>query len=45
MGLIPTTQRDKIMAGVCALALGLVYAYYAYLWSPKEEAASDKKTN
>lgn len=37
MALVPTTQRDKIMAGVCALALGLVYAYYSYLWSPKEE--------
>jgi Tfp pilus assembly protein PilO len=37
MALVPQTQRDKIMAGVCVLALGLVYAYQSYLWAPKNE--------
>jgi Tfp pilus assembly protein PilO len=36
MGIVPTTNRDKIMAGVCVLALGLVYAYYTWLWTPKD---------
>ncbi|MEX2152130.1 MAG: type 4a pilus biogenesis protein PilO [Gemmatimonadaceae bacterium] len=35
MGLMPETQRDKLMAILCVMFLGGVYAYYEYLHKPK----------
>ena len=31
------TSRDKTMAGITVFALALGYAFYTYLWSPKQE--------
>jgi type IV pilus assembly protein PilO len=35
MALLPTRNRDKYMLVVMIAAIGLVYAYYSYLWDPK----------
>jgi type IV pilus assembly protein PilO len=35
MALIPTEKRDQIMLGVCIAALGLTYAFYQYVYTPK----------
>jgi Tfp pilus assembly protein PilO len=35
MGLMPESQRDKLMAILCAMFLGGVYVYYEYLHVPK----------
>lgn len=37
MAILPTSQRDQIMLVACVAALGLVYVYYEYVWSPKGE--------
>lgn len=35
MGLMPETQRDKLMAILCVMFLGGGYVYYEYLHTPK----------
>ena len=37
MALMPTTNRDKIMAIVGLAALALVVVYYMYVWQPKRD--------
>lgn len=37
MGLIPQAKRDQYMLFLIIAAIGLVYGYYEYLWSPKHE--------
>jgi type IV pilus assembly protein PilO len=36
MGLMPETQRDKLMAILCVIFIGGVYAYYEYMHTKKE---------
>jgi type IV pilus assembly protein PilO len=36
MGLLPSNQRDQIMVVICLVALGMVYVYRTYLWTPKD---------
>jgi type IV pilus assembly protein PilO len=37
MALLPTRQRDQIMLGLVIASLGLGYAFFTYLWQPKDE--------
>jgi type IV pilus assembly protein PilO len=36
MGLIPTRDRDKYALIAIVASIGLAYAYYTYLWDPKD---------
>lgn len=38
------TQRDQGMVVVCVLAAGLAFAYWNYLWSPKNETLTALET-
>lgn len=38
------TQRDQAMVGVCVVAAGLAFAYWNYMWSPKNEALATLQT-
>ena len=40
MALLPTKQRDQAMVLVVLVAAGLIYGYWNYVWSPKQEALS-----
>ena len=35
MALLPANKRDQIMLGVCVVALGLIYVFYQYIYTPK----------
>lgn len=35
MAVLPENKRDQIMLGVCVLALGLIYVFYEYRYTPK----------
>lgn len=35
MALLPENKSDQIKLGVCLLALGLVYVFYEYVYTPK----------
>ena len=37
MALIPTAKRDQMMLMICVAALGLTYAFYQYVYTPKGE--------
>jgi type IV pilus assembly protein PilO len=37
MALLPARQRDQIMLVVIVAALAIAYAFFEYLWSPKNE--------
>jgi type IV pilus assembly protein PilO len=37
MALMPQTKRDQYMLVAIIVAIGLAYAYYNYLWTPKDE--------
>src|SRR3954453_9268273 len=36
MALLPARDRDKYALGVIIIAIGIMYAYYTYLWEPKD---------
>jgi type IV pilus assembly protein PilO len=38
------TQRDQVMIGVCIVAAGVAFAYWNYMWSPKNEALGTLQT-
>lgn len=38
------TQRDQGMVVVCVLAAGLAFAYWNYMWSPKNESLTTLET-
>ena len=40
MALLPTRDRDKYALVAILAAIGLVYAYYTYLWEPKDTELS-----
>ena len=35
MAILPANKRDQIMLGVCVVALGLIYVFYEYVYTPK----------
>lgn len=37
MALLPARDRDKYALVAIVLAIGIMYAYYTYLWQPKDE--------
>jgi type IV pilus assembly protein PilO len=37
MAILPSSKRDQTFLIVCILAIGITYAYYSYVWSPKTE--------
>jgi type IV pilus assembly protein PilO len=37
MALIPASQRDKLLLVACVAAAAMVYVYYAYVWSGKNQ--------
>jgi type IV pilus assembly protein PilO len=43
MALLPQNQRDQAMLFVCIVALGLVYLYYQFLWSGKNDQLAIKQ--
>jgi type IV pilus assembly protein PilO len=37
MAILPTSQRDRLFAGIGVAAIALVVAYYMYVWDPKKD--------
>jgi type IV pilus assembly protein PilO len=44
MALLPARDRDKYMLIVIVLAIGLTYAFYEYVWSPRNTELDESQT-
>jgi type IV pilus assembly protein PilO len=45
MGLIPARDRDKYALVAIIASIGLVYGYYTYLWTPKDEELTTSQSH
>src|SRR5258705_2533360 len=45
MALLPTRDRDKYALVAIALAIGLMYTYFTYLWQPKDTELTANQTH